>query len=237
VTVQDKTGAELANAAVIATNVETMAIRVGETSGDGRFLFSQLNPGNYTVTVRVSGFAEQTSRPVEVEVGRTVTLNLSLTVSSSTQTVEVDAQQAMLSLENPNTTTTIEAKTIGNLPNPGQDLTYLAQFAPGALMNTAGSSNDAKAAGVRQCRVQWSARNLQRLYSGRIRFQRSLSWFEYRSLYEPRHWPGRHTGSHREHQLYAVDQGRYGASQVNYLTKSGSNRFRGDCTRFGTDRC
>ncbi len=27
---------------------------------------------------------------------------------------------------------------------------------------------------------------------------------------------------------YAVDQGRYGASQVNYFTKSGSNQFHGD---------
>jgi hypothetical protein len=27
---------------------------------------------------------------------------------------------------------------------------------------------------------------------------------------------------------YAVDQGRYGASQVNYVTKSGSNQFHGN---------
>ena len=53
----------------------------------------------------------------------------------------------MLSLENPNTTTTLDSKTIASLPNPGQDLTFIAQFAPGALMNTAGASNDAKAAG------------------------------------------------------------------------------------------
>jgi hypothetical protein len=46
-----------------------------------------------------------------------------------------------MSLENPNTTTTIEAKTIKSLPNPGQDLTYIAQFAQDALMNTAGCSN------------------------------------------------------------------------------------------------
>ena len=50
-------------------------------------------------------------------------------------------------MENPNTSTTLEAKAIEKLPNPGQDLTYIAQFAQGALMNTAGSSNDAKAAG------------------------------------------------------------------------------------------
>ena len=48
---------------------------------------------------------------------------------------------------NPNTTTTLDAKAIKNLPNPGQDLTFITQFAQDALMNTAGSSNDAKAAG------------------------------------------------------------------------------------------
>ncbi len=33
------------------------------------------------------------------------------------------------------------------MPNAGSDLTFIAQFAPGALMNTAGSSNDSKSPG------------------------------------------------------------------------------------------
>ncbi len=228
-TVVDETGAALANVAVTASEVDTKAVRAEKTNGDGRFLFSQVNPGTYTVAVRAPGFAEQTSQPVAVEVGRTVTLNLRLTVSSASQTVEVTADQALLSLENPNTTTTLEAKTITNLPNPGQDLTFIAQFSPGALMNTAGSSNDAKAAGG-YGNVEFNG--LPATSNGYI-----LDGYD---TNDP--WLGLNIGLSTNLVIgldaveqatvntnsYAVDQGRYGASQVNYFTKSGTNRFHGD---------
>src|SRR5580698_2115517 len=145
-TVQDATGAMIARATVVATEVNTRAERTGWTNADGRFTFSQVNPGMYTLRVSAPEFAGQTSRPVPVQVGGTVTLNFTLRPSLTLQTVEVTADQSLLSLENPNTTT-LEAKTIASLPNPGQDLTFIAQFSSGALMITAGSSNDAKAAG------------------------------------------------------------------------------------------
>jgi Carboxypeptidase regulatory-like domain len=145
--VTDQSGAALALASVTAVEMNTRATRTGETDASGRFLFSQINPGTYVVAVTASGFVVSQSQPTAVAVGRTVALNFALQISTSSQTVQVTAQQGMLSLDNPNTTTTIEAKTIKGLPNPGQDLTYVAQFAQGALMNTAGSSNDAKAAG------------------------------------------------------------------------------------------
>jgi len=145
--VMDATGAVVAHAEVIATNVETKAVRTGDTNDMGRFLFAQVNPGSYTVSVEANGWAAQTSAPIAVELGRTETVNFTMSLASTSQTVQVTANEAQLSLENPNTTTTLEAKTIASLPNPGQDLTFITQFSPGALMNTAGSSNDAKAAG------------------------------------------------------------------------------------------
>ena len=62
--------------------------------------------------------------PPSVGVGRTVALNFSLRVQTNSQTVEVTAQQGLLSLDNPNTTTTIEAKTDQEppQPRPGPDL-------------------------------------------------------------------------------------------------------------------
>ena len=228
-TVEDSTGAALGGVAVTATNVDTKASRAGVTGADGRILFSQVNPGTYTVTVKASGFAEQRSPAVEVGVGRTVTLKLRLSVSSTTQNVEVTAQQAMLSLENPNTTTTLESKTIASLPNPGQDLTFIAQFATGALMNTAGSSNDAKAAGG-YGNVEFNG--LPATSNGYI-----LDGYD---TNDP--WLGLNIGLSTNLVIgldalqeatvntnsYSVDQGRYAASQVNYFTKSGTNGFHGD---------
>ncbi|MGA3080220.1 MAG: TonB-dependent receptor [Terracidiphilus sp.] len=228
-TVADSTGAALPGATVTATNVDTKAARAGQTNADGRFLFSQVNPGTYTVMVSAAGFTEQTSPPISVAVGRTVTLNFSLSLSAISQRVEVTAQTAMLTLENPNTTTTLEAKTIASLPNPGQDLTYVVQFAPGALMNTAGSSNDAKAAGG-YGNVEFNG--LPATSNGYI-----LDGYDSN---DP--WLGLNIGLSTNLVIgldaveeatvntnsYSVDQGRYGASQVNYFTKSGTNRFHGD---------
>jgi hypothetical protein len=228
-TVTDSSGAVVARASVTAIEVDTKATRTGQTNPEGRFLFSQVNPGTYRVTVEAPGFSAQTSQPTPVAVGRTETLNFSLQISSTSQNIEVRAEQGLLSLDNPNTATTLEEKTIKNLPNPGQDLTYIAQFAQGALMNTAGSSNDAKGAGG-YGNVEFNG--LPATSNGYI-----LDGYD---TNDP--WLGLNVGLSTNLVIgldaiqeatvntnsFAVDQGRYGASQVNYFTKSGTNTFHGD---------
>lgn len=225
----DTNGAAVSNATITATDVNTRATRTSLTDATGHFLFSQINPGTYQVTVTSKGFATSTSEPTSVGVGRTVALNFSLQVQSTNQTVEVNARQSLLSLDNPNTTTTLEAKTIKNLPNPGQDLTYLAQFAQGALMNTAGSSNDAKAAGG-YGNVEFNG--LPATSNGYI-----LDGYD---TNDP--WLGLNIGLSTNLVIgldavqeatvntnsFSVDQGRYAVAQVNYFTKSGANNFHGD---------
>ncbi len=227
--VTDPSGAAIPHASVTATEMNTKATRTGETDASGHFLFSQINPGTYVVTVSATGFAVSQSEPTAVGVGRTVALNFSLQIKTSSQTVQVSAQQGLLSLDNPNTTTTIEAKTIKSLPNPGEDLTYLVQFAQGALMNTAGSSNDAKAAGG-YGNVEFNG--LPATSNGYI-----LDGYD---TNDP--WLGLNIGLSTNLVIgldaieeatvntnsFAVDQGRYAVAQVNYVTKSGTNTFHGD---------
>jgi hypothetical protein len=227
--VTDSSGASVARASVTATEINTKAVRTGQTDASGHYLFSQINPGTYQVTVSVDGFAPSVSDPTAVGVGRTVTLNFALKVGSASQTVNVTAEQGLLSLDNPNTTTTLDAKIIKVLPNPGQDLTFIAQFAQGALLNTAGSSNDAKAAGG-YGNVEFNG--LPATSNGYI-----LDGYD---TNDP--WLGLNIGLSTNLVIgldaiqeatvntnsFAVDQGRYAASQVNYFTKSGTNAFHGD---------
>ena len=227
--VTDPSGAAVPRASVTATNTDTKATRTGETDTSGHFLFSQINPGAYVVTVTAAGFAVSQSEPTAVGVGRTVALNFSLQIKRTSQTVQVTTQQGLLSLDNPNTTTTIEAKTIKSLPNPGEDLTYVAQFAQGALMNTAGSSNDAKAAGG-YGNVEFNG--LPATSDGYI-----LDGYD---TNDP--WLGLNIGLSTNLVIgldaveeatvntnsFAVDQGRYAVAQVNYVTKSGTDAFHGD---------
>jgi hypothetical protein len=228
-TISDSTGAVVPNATVKATEVSTGATRTARSNADGRFLFAQINPGSYRILIQSEGFGSAESQPAAVALGQTIAVNFTLSPAATSQTVEVTSQTGLLSLENPNTSTTLDAKAIEKLPNPGQDLTYLAQFAQGALMNTAGSSNDAKAAGG-YGNVEFNG--LPATSNGYI-----LDGYD---TNDP--WLGLNIGLSTNLVIgldavqeatintnsFSVDQGRYAAAQVNYFTKSGTNAFHGD---------
>ena len=228
-TIADGSEAVIPGAQVTVTDVNTRAVRTARSNAEGRYLFAQINPGTYRVAGEAGGFGPADSQPSAVPVGQTIALNFTLSPAATSQTVEVTTQTGLLSLENPNTSTTLEAKAIENLPNPGQDLTYVAQFAQGALMNTAGSSNDAKAAGG-YGNVEFNG--LPATSNGYI-----LDGFDTNDPFL-----GLNIGLSTNLVIgldalqeatvntnsYSLDQGRYGASQVNYFTKSGSNGFHGD---------
>ena len=60
--IADKSGAMIPNAQVKATEVNTGAVRAVQSNADGRFLFSQVNPGTYRIEVSAAGFAHGQSR-------------------------------------------------------------------------------------------------------------------------------------------------------------------------------
>src|SRR5258708_27692340 len=134
-TVTDPAGAILPNATVTLTNTATADIQNGKTNTSGVYLFPLLKPGEYTVTVQESGFRVAVAK-VSVTLGQTATADLKLELGDTTQSVEVTVVGVEVQTEDGNISSNFDTHQVENIPNPGGDLTYIAQIAPGVTMNT-----------------------------------------------------------------------------------------------------
>jgi hypothetical protein len=228
--VTDSTTAAIAGAIVIATNRETGATRKAVTDGAGRFDFPQLMPGTYSLRVEAEGFKPAQNDNVVSGLGQKQSVDFRLNVAQASETVEINAQAPLLNPEDANTSTNLNAPALENLPNPGGDLTYPLQFAPGALINTAGSGNDFVGSSNGYGNVEFNG--LPALSNGYIvdGLETNDPLTNLNSGLSTNLVLGLNSISEVTVNTlsYSVDQGRYGASQVNYVTKSGSNQFHGN---------
>ena len=228
--VTDATNAAIPGATVTITNCETALQRSAKTDDEGRFNLPQLKPDTYSVRVEAAGFASQQNDHVLAALGQKQTVNFTLKVAQSNQTIEISSEAPILNPENANTSTTLNAHELENLPNPGGDLTYPLQFAAGALINTAGSGNDFVGGTNGYGNVEFNG--LPALSNGYIvdGLETNDPLTNLNSGLSTNLVLGLNSISEVTVNTlsYAVDQGRYGASQVNYVTKSGSNQFHGN---------
>src|ERR1035437_6305627 len=228
--VLDQSGGAVAGATVTVTHGEMGLRRQVHTDESGRFGFPELRPGSYSVRVQAAGFDDQVNPSVTAGLGETRSVNFTLKISEAQADMTVMSEAPLINVENPNTTTTLTGKAIQDLPNPGGDMTYPAQFAPGALINTAGSSNDFVGGQNGYGNVQFNG--LPALSNAYIvdglgtndpltNLNSGLATNLVLGLNSISEVTVNTTS-------YAVDQGRYGASQITYVTKSGTNSFHGN---------
>src|ERR1700726_2950443 len=228
--VSDASGAAVPSATVTVTNKETGLRRSASTDDSGRFNFPQLKPGAYSVKVEAEGFETQQNDAVSSALGQKQTVDFRLKIAQSNETVEISSETPILNPENANTSTSLNARAMENLPNPGGDLTYPLQFAAGALVNTAGSSNDFVGGTNGFGNVEFNG--LPALSNGYIvdGLETNDPLTNLNSGLSTNLVLGLNSVSEVTVNTVSlsVDQGRYGASQINYVTKSGTNQFHGN---------
>jgi hypothetical protein len=228
--VTDTTDAAIRGATITVTNRDTGLRRTVKTDDEGRFNFPQLKPGAYLVKAEAAGFDPRQNENVLAGLGQNQTVNFTLRVAQSNQTIEISGTAPLINPENPNTATNLNAQALENLPNPGGDLTYPLQFAAGALVNTAGSGNDFVGGTNGYGNVEFNG--LPALSNGYIvdGLETNDPLTNLNSGLSTNLVLGLNSISEVTVNTlsYAVDQGRYGASQVNYVTKSGANQFHGN---------
>jgi hypothetical protein len=137
--VVDKTNAVVADAAVEITDVAKGTTDSSKTNGEGAYQFSFLRPGRYTLKVTHPGFQEE-QRLVTVQIGPPATVNVTLQVAKISSEIAVTDEAPIIQAESADVSVTMNQKQVSEVPNPGNDLTYIAQTTPAAVMNTENGS-------------------------------------------------------------------------------------------------
>jgi hypothetical protein len=222
-TITDPSGAVVPNATVTLKNTGTGQTQTATTNSSGAYRFSLLPPAQYTVTATASGF-QNVEKAVTVAVGQASQLNLQLAVGGSSQTVEVTAEGAVVQTQNANISTTFTPEQIELVPNPGNDLTYLVQTAPGAVMNTQGGYGNSSTFGLPATSnlftVNGSSENdpfLNLNNSGATNLLLGQNDIQEATVVN---------------NGYSVQYGGLAGANVNYVTKSGTNNYHGNLQYF-----
>ena len=124
------------NAQVTVTNLDNNLQKASTTDPSGNFRVPLLPPGRYKITAASSGFSTATTN-VGVAAGEVTPVTMKLAVGQAATTVEVTSGSGeVLHTDDAQISTNFNLEQMQTLPNPGNDLTFVAQTTPGAVMNT-----------------------------------------------------------------------------------------------------
>jgi len=136
--VADATSAAVPDASVVLKNAGTGSERTTVTTGSGDYTFTEVPVGAYSITATHAGFKTESSN-VEVQVQQSVKVDFTLQVGQVTQSIEVEATAALLQAENASLGTVVENKSVNELPLNGRN--YLSLVALSSNVNTLSPSS------------------------------------------------------------------------------------------------
>ena len=224
----DPSGAVVPGAKVVLTDqakgftFNTTADRVG------RYLFTSIPPGMYTLSVEVSGFQKEVRTNITVNVSENATANLTLRVASATQTVEVQAQSQTLATEDAVTGQVVNRKFINDLPLVDRYVLDFVSLAPG--VTNMSDQNSVSDTGTNFVSNGSRGASADVLMDGA-----SITNFEPNGgITYVTYTPSAEAVEEFKVQQtnFSAEYGFSGASVVNMITRSGGNSFHGSAYDF-----
>jgi Carboxypeptidase regulatory-like domain len=226
--VQDPSGAVVPNAEVRVVNQQTGVLaRTLTTDSNGAFAAQLLPVGVYTLSVKSSGFAEETFSDVDVRITETARITAKLRPEAQQQKVEVHAEVLQVETSTASTGQAIESQTIRNLPLATQNFQQLLTLSTGA-QDELNASTQLGRGNVRIYVNGQREDNNNYLIEG-------ISATDY-NVAELTTTPLPNPDVIEEFKvqtsLYDSSQGRNGGGNINAILKSGTKTFHGDVYEF-----
>ena len=133
--VTDETDSPVVGATVTLIDLMTSNRKATTTNETGRYVFVNVNPGIYDLTVEKTGFALAKVTQQEVSIGRQLTVDARLKVGQLAQTIVVETTGANLQTLNSAVGTTIAYQDLQELPNLSRDVSSLVTLQPATAPN------------------------------------------------------------------------------------------------------
>ncbi len=217
--VLDPNGAVVPNATVTARNEATGFARTADTDADGNYRIILLPPGTYAVEAAATNFNKAGASAVQVTVGSKTALDLTLTIGVSEQLL-ITAEPPTVETTRTSVSTTINERSIQNLPINGRNFQDFATLSPGVIRDPRGG--DLSVGGQRGT---LNSLQVDGVDNNNTFFGQALGRGGVRPPYQ---------FSEESVQEFQVNQngfsaefGRAGGAVINVVTKSGTNEFHG----------
>ena len=226
--VTDQSNAGIPGATVTAANVKTSVATVRTTESSGLYLFTNLIPGTYTVSVTANGFEKFVRENVELNVDSTVTVDAKMQLGAVTQEVTVTAASPLLNTQKSDVSATMSSQTITELPTLLRNVSSLVILAPGVTSNNyqQGFAEDPSTGYQASANgQQWGTNNYQ--IDGITDTQMGLSGYQYIVPVADGIQELKVTTNN-----YDAELGQVGGLVAQYATKSGTNEFHGSLWEF-----
>jgi hypothetical protein len=224
-TVTDPSGAVVAGAHVTVHSIGTGLDRVVNTDSAGLYDVPSLQPGDYKIEAKATGFSNYVVTKVTLDVDRQVTVNMRLAVSSAGETVQVESAVQEIEAQTITVGQVIDNTAVQELPLNGRHFLDLTVLTPGGVVaDTAGSltaasrglgANSFITAGNREDSVNFQINgiNLNDISQNQITFQPSISTTSEFKI---------------DNSTFSAQYGRSDGSIVTVATRSGTDRFHGE---------
>jgi hypothetical protein len=231
--ITDKSGAAVPAARVEALNVDTGVNRETMSDEHGAYLFGELQPGKYRVTIKAPSFSTMVQNNIELQANtvRRADATLDLAVVNETVSVTVDVSTVALQTDRVEVNTQITQQQVEDLPMANaRNFQSLLDLVPGVSPPAASHSEAGNPTGALATNVNGTSYN-----NNGTRIDGAVNgypWLPEIIAYVP---PAESiqavsvsTGN------YDAEQGMAGGSAVNVSMKSGTNTFHGSAWEYNT---
>ena len=232
-TVTDPSGAVVAGASVIATEVKTDNLMAATTGKDGRFVFPSLLPSAYTLSVTAAGFQTDLQKGIILEANQALTVNIPLKLGAQTQTVSVTAQAPQVDTTTGTLSQVINRTSVQGLPLNGRAAATLITLVAGVVdaTNEGNGVNQGSGktfSGSLLSPVQVATVNGTLPNQDNFLLDGGNNIDEMTSVNDPYPMPDAVQEFSVQTSNYDAEFGQSAGAVVNIVTRSGEEQFHGD---------